>query len=93
MILSGVEYIRGYCGGMVSLVLKISGAVGGEMSSGDETISFTSHQQSMVVGKFRIFFNETQIYNNGKMIGFQSTVQEINVSYVLLSKEHNATIR
>ena len=93
MILSGVEYIRGYCGEKISLVLKLSGAVGGEMSSGDETISFTSNQQSMAVGNFRIFFNETQIYNSGKMISFQSTVQEINVSYVLLLKEHNATIR
>ena len=63
--------VSGYCGEKASRVLKISGAVGGEMTSGDETVSFTSQQQSMSVGNFVVFFNEIQINNIGKVTGYQ----------------------
>ena len=84
-------YVNGHCGEKVSHILEISGAVGGEMASADETISFTSQQKSMVVGIFGVVFEETQIYNNGKMTSFQKNWQKM--MFLLLLKEHNATIR
>ncbi|CAI8037388.1 hypothetical protein GBAR_LOCUS20909, partial [Geodia barretti] len=70
-----VEYaVSGYCGEKASRVLKISGAVGGEMTSGDETVSFTSQQQSMSVGNFVVFFNEIQINNIGTQCNYTLTI-------------------
>jgi hypothetical protein len=73
-IVKGAVYVNGHCGEKVSHILEISGAVGGEMASADETISFTSQQKSMVVGIFGVVFEETQIYNNGTQCNYTMTI-------------------
>ena len=43
--------------------------MGGVLISGDETVPFSSHQKIMFLTNFKIVFENTEIYNNGKVTG------------------------